>query len=283
MSTDELIHHYTTINNLALILKNRTIRFSRLDKLDDISETFKVDPVHVYKYLFVSCWTYMSEESIPQWHMYTDRMRGVRISFPKDWRYMRPVQPRFRGHIEKQGEFLSPIPFDRMFNDNYFIIPSYLDISKFGGNVTYVDDINLQYEKYVKLTDNADGTTELNIMTEQLGFFKKKDWEFQKEYRFVLFIMPSIPLGPDGVFSEEFSRQLPGHLMHCLRSGIGPDMNYFDMDINPEVINHIHITLGPLCTESEKIMVESLVKEYTTNGTVRESQFARMIRHHQGC
>ena len=38
MASDELIHHYTTINSLALILKNKTIRFSRLDKLDDISE-----------------------------------------------------------------------------------------------------------------------------------------------------------------------------------------------------------------------------------------------------
>ena len=33
------IYHYTTIETLALILKNHTIRFSRLDKVDDIEES----------------------------------------------------------------------------------------------------------------------------------------------------------------------------------------------------------------------------------------------------
>lgn len=32
------IHHYTSIENLALILKNKTIRFTRLDKVDDSEE-----------------------------------------------------------------------------------------------------------------------------------------------------------------------------------------------------------------------------------------------------
>lgn len=32
------IFHYTSIETLALILKNRTIRFSRLDKVDDPEE-----------------------------------------------------------------------------------------------------------------------------------------------------------------------------------------------------------------------------------------------------
>ncbi len=32
------IHHYTNIENLALILKNKTIRFNRLDKVDDLEE-----------------------------------------------------------------------------------------------------------------------------------------------------------------------------------------------------------------------------------------------------
>lgn len=32
------LYHYTTIDTLALILKNRTIRFNRLDKVDDLEE-----------------------------------------------------------------------------------------------------------------------------------------------------------------------------------------------------------------------------------------------------
>ena len=32
------IYHYTNIETLALILKNRTIRFNRLDHVDDLEE-----------------------------------------------------------------------------------------------------------------------------------------------------------------------------------------------------------------------------------------------------
>ena len=32
------IYHYTNLESLALILKNKTIRFNRLDKVDDLEE-----------------------------------------------------------------------------------------------------------------------------------------------------------------------------------------------------------------------------------------------------
>lgn len=33
-----IIHHYTNIDVLTLILKNRTLRFTRLDQMDDPEE-----------------------------------------------------------------------------------------------------------------------------------------------------------------------------------------------------------------------------------------------------
>ena len=33
------IHHYTSIETLALILKHKTIRFNRLDQVDDMEES----------------------------------------------------------------------------------------------------------------------------------------------------------------------------------------------------------------------------------------------------
>ena len=32
------LYHYTSLETLALILKNRTIMFNRLDKVDDVEE-----------------------------------------------------------------------------------------------------------------------------------------------------------------------------------------------------------------------------------------------------
>ena len=51
------LYHYTTLDNLALILKHRTLRFNRLDMVDDMedAETYCQTAVAKGKYTFVSC------------------------------------------------------------------------------------------------------------------------------------------------------------------------------------------------------------------------------------
>lgn len=63
----ELIHHYTDIQSLACILKNRTLRFTRLDKLDDAQEVELVSRKHWSQYLFVSSWSTLTDESQAMW------------------------------------------------------------------------------------------------------------------------------------------------------------------------------------------------------------------------
>lgn len=46
------LYHYTTIDTLALILKNRTIRFNRLDKVDDLEEKVVFCVVNLGQYIF---------------------------------------------------------------------------------------------------------------------------------------------------------------------------------------------------------------------------------------
>lgn len=54
------LYHYTSIETLALILKHKTIRFSRLDRVDDPDEySFKEDGITPAHYCYVSCWTKM--------------------------------------------------------------------------------------------------------------------------------------------------------------------------------------------------------------------------------
>ena len=75
----DYLYHYTNINTLALILKNKTIRFNSLNRVDDLSEGLTNDLGEMGKYVFVSSWTETPEESIPFWKMYTKDMGGVRI------------------------------------------------------------------------------------------------------------------------------------------------------------------------------------------------------------
>ena len=81
------IYHYTNIETLALILKNKTIRFNRLDQVDDLEEgQTECSGIKVGQYLFVSCWTEDPEESIPLWRMYTDKAISGRNPLPRSLR-----------------------------------------------------------------------------------------------------------------------------------------------------------------------------------------------------
>lgn len=78
----EFLYHYTSIEALASILKNRTIRFNKLNRVDDVTEGKSHDFDYISEYFFISCWTDLEEESIPFWNMYTPGIKGVRIKLP---------------------------------------------------------------------------------------------------------------------------------------------------------------------------------------------------------
>lgn len=273
------VHHYTNINTLALMLKNRTIRFNRLDRVDDMSEAQAFDKFNLAKYLFVSCWTDSDKESIPQWHMYTNEMTGVRISLPRDLFYYQPLKPPATWNTIVNGQLLSPIPFDKLFTDNYFIAPTFLNKENFERKVEYVENVADFYKNAVDLGIASNGKFNLEIpKVGNLAKYKNKVWHFQSELRFVLFILPSLPMPKAGLSDEQYISKLPNHIGNCLIKGIGPNINHFDVEINPEILDNIVVTMGPLANEGDKLIVESLLKEHTKNGSCKESNLTGTIR-----
>lgn len=274
------VHHYTNINTLALILKNKTIRFNRLDRVDDVSEAQSFGRFNLANYLFVSCWTDSETESIPQWHMYTNGMTGVRLTFPKDLFHYRPLKPPVNWNAHSEGEVLSPIPFERLFTDNYIVLPNILNKEQFERKVQYVDDVAAIYKDAVDLKLDQEGHADLKIKkVGNLAGYKQKVWEFQSELRFVLFILPSLPIPGSGVPDEKYFSQLPSHVINSIISGIGPTINCFDVEINPQVLDSIVVRMGPLSTEGDRLIVESLLRQYTKNGTVQPSKLKGTIRN----
>lgn len=79
MKMNEYLYHYTSIETLALILKNRTIKFNNLMNVDDPEEAETKDLGLFGRHCLVSCWTRSSEDILPMWNMYTPEMKGVRI------------------------------------------------------------------------------------------------------------------------------------------------------------------------------------------------------------
>ena len=111
------IFHYTTIESLAMILSQKTFRFSRLDTVDDpdeysYSKKYGYNPA---EFIFVACWSTNPYESIPQWKIYGGNEKGVRISFEQD---MFPLS-----YEEIEHGCILPFLFDKDFyNDKDYII-----------------------------------------------------------------------------------------------------------------------------------------------------------------
>ena len=112
---DSSIYHYTSIESLALILKTRKLRFTRLDGVDDVREAQAHAGIDFGKFFFVSCWTQEIKESIPQWSMYSREMQGVRLELPEFPFSSEPLRPKPGwGGVKWQGDLLSPLPFEAL-------------------------------------------------------------------------------------------------------------------------------------------------------------------------
>jgi len=256
-----MIYHYTNIHSLALILESKKIRFSRLDGVDDLRESQTVSGIEFGKYFFVFCWTKSSREHIPLWNMYTQNMKGVRIALPKMPFKMSPLKVPPSWNAQQIGKILSPISFDEMFCDTYCILPIFLTPEMFAGPVSYVPDISTAYKDNVELTFNPGSKkAHLNIKNmPALPRTKDDDWAFQKEYRFVFMITPSIPVPPDGIGNPDFVNTFPNHVLSSFIGGVDPGINYYDLELDETALNLMEVTIGPHAEHSDHLLVEALL------------------------
>ena len=233
------IYHYTTIETLALILHNKTIRFSRLDTVDDPDEYgFEKDAHNPAKYTYVSCWTTNNKESIPQWVMYGNQKRGVRISFDSNLFEM-----------EEKGRHKYIIQYKEQENNDYFIMP--IIDNSLVRNISYVENVKSYYDN---IFANINGQTGINF--NEVGCYKSKDWEFQQECRFVIYAFP---------------KNIDGHMFspsYIIKNNIYPKVRYIDLPIKESIINSIEIVLGPMSSTADRIIVESLCERYGINKAI---------------
>jgi hypothetical protein len=79
-----ILSQYTTIPVLKKILQGMTLKFNRIDKVNDLLEQEKLGGEEVRNRLFVCCFTHRKSEYIPHWYMYGKDAKGVRIEFYKN-------------------------------------------------------------------------------------------------------------------------------------------------------------------------------------------------------
>ncbi len=240
------LYHYTSIGVLTLILKNKEIRFRRLDKVSDADE-LKVRKFPDAKcFLFASCWTAESEESIPLWNMYSKDMEGVRIKLPINMfkgRSMPNRKTTKRNLIHVGGPAVKIRRGDKT---------PFRTCNIFGPEkVDYSHDINDLSECFEDYNEDCLKVDLLNI-----GTIKSKKWYFEKEWRFLIYGMPIEGTWKKEDFNMFFKRPLDEHL---------------DIPLDPSVFEEMEVILGPKTNKSGSIILDLLQKEYAPNLVIYES------------
>ena len=274
MESNMNLYHYTSIENLALILKNRTIRFTRLDCVDDVEEsTVYEDMVPMGKYTFVSCWTDNEEESIPLWNLYTPGMKGVRIKMKSSdiffkYKHKPGVYNTSAGSLTISNKELETFfTLEEQFNDTYTILFQGIDSKEFIRRVEYSKDYKSRLRSAINYTYDT-GKPFLNILTHDVGKFKNERWAFQDEVRFSLTIVPTVknPMTNklETIQAVQLGRELP--------------FNYYDLKMDAIGFSNMEITSGPHCTNSDEIIIESLVKNLNPTATINKSKLHGRLR-----
>ena len=249
------LYHYTSIENLALILKSKKIRFKALDTVDDLNEGIAADVDEYGQFVFVSCWTDKKKESIPIWNMYAKDMSGVRIALPKY-----PFNHYSFDDLPK--EIMRDIPFtgSTIFNgigfDNGHIFSQgehYLI------KIKYSDDTELLKPKVV----DASNENHRTIWSSRVGVYKNTFWKFQSEVRYRLIVYPAFGFKPksDNKYDNPYKMNL----------------SYLDIPIRDNAFKEMKILLGPKQSEAHRIIIETLIAKYNPNAEVKTSNLK--IRH----
>ncbi|MBI9015590.1 MAG: DUF2971 domain-containing protein [Clostridiales bacterium] len=244
------IYHYTTVDSLALILQNRTIRFNSLNNVDDMLDGSHNDIKNARDYLFVSCWSESDEESIPLWKMYSNNMSGIRIGIKSDL-----IKPLYK-YVHNKDFIVNMRKVINITNNNLYCFTD-----KFKVEIAY-EDVGLH-----KLVDEIDiENNELKkIQYTKLASIKNKCWSFQNETRFVL-------LATSSCGDELSDRQ---KRIESMYNGIRkPNVEYIDMIIEDLAFTDLEILIGPKASPASKVIIESLIKNFVPGfcGEVKESK-----------
>lgn len=275
MDKIEYLYHYTSLESLALILKNRTIRLNPLDKMDDIQEQKTADIENIGKFVFVSSWTDDVVESIPMWKMYTDPRCGVRIKLRKN---------PFLKHGTRGSDFEKVLGatledeksrttvMDTFLGLTAMLEGGYVSPQGWSGDILtkieYTNDLD-KLEPSVGSCENGKNRIALGL----LGKYKNTHWRFQNEWRYIMDFVPmNFSSNP-----QQIARYFSQTVLQMSTGIAEPPFRYYDLDIDPKYFEEMEITCSPQMSAGNRTILETLVERYNPNATILESELLGKI------
>ena len=233
---------------MALILKSKSIRFGRLDKVNDPTEGESADFESLAPNIFISCWTSNTEENFALWNMYTPQMRGVRLEL---------LLPIFESY--QIGEFKNRlVPENKCVDEenNLFILPGENEPEE----IEYTDD-NFKLKPKIE--------TDIGLRINKLGHFKRKIWALEKEFRYRLNIYPTDPQVESEVFLDGYNN---------LVGKKTPSIDGYLIPIKEESFAKMRIRTSPKLLNGDFEIINALAEKYNPTATMEMSLLKGLIR-----
>lgn len=270
MKEPAVLYHYTSLETLALILRYRTIRFSRLDMVDDPQEQRSADSQNLGKMKLISCWTSSDEESIPMWREYAGAECGVRIQMKSYPFKQYSVSNESLNKLSSKAVLNAPggsfdglhLPLEDFWDKNYFFFETARNIEMLH-EVEYTNDESLLFPKVIKAFENGGLVADLNAP----GVHKTTAWSYQKEWRYIL---TAVPIGIDSVINGRLDQIVRANdvILDKRDSGIPP---YYDLVISDEAFSSMKIVSSPKMTPGNRVILNTLIEKYAPGIEVADS------------
>lgn len=286
----DYLYHYTTVESLALILKNKSFRLSPLSVLDDLQEERVKDVQKFSEYVFVSSWTDDKEESIPMWNMYSNMDSGIRIKMKKN-----PFKT-YNVDIALLTQEFHNIQISKNIFNEYDIIFSAKEpigyTSKFSIKNLIIPTKDFFTEKYylhnctpesilIKVNYTNDEklltpqiSNDSSIFLSKLGIHKKECWQFQKEWRYVLRFSP---VGVREIIDYPLTSMVNLYNRYSTPTHVLP-FKYYYLVLEDEALESMEITLSPKISEGYRTITQLLKNEYNPHMVIKDSSLTNDIR-----
>lgn len=205
------------------------------------------EAINPARYFFVSCWTKEAKESIPMWSQYADNMCGVRIGLDEDMFVTCEINERFRS----------------FFNDVFNPIDGY--VKAFINNASLIDVVYLQHPELARRKCVRQEGNGIYVDHVHLGQYKSKSWEFQKECRFKLWLLPIdkdslVKQEPKSAF--EYLSSMIENVNNAVFQGIQLPVEHFDVPLQPRVLDRIEVRLGPKTSKDDEERVREILRDF---------------------
>lgn len=265
MDRPQYLYHYTTIDTLALILKYKTIRFNSLANVDDLEEQESADLSNFGKFCYASCWTADKKENIALWNMYSKNGTGVRIKLASNPFKKNKIElPQNDGKIsivESHYESLTINNSKGYIDFNFWPAQEVCLIP-----IVYTDD---EYLRKPDIYEHENNST--TIKWGLLGNIKSTLWTFQNEWRFCFSTIPA----QIGIY-EQYGYDSEKIKLFC--ESLNPPFEYYDISIDDDAFSEMGILMGPSITESDSIIINSLIKTFNPTAQLAFSSLKNTVK-----